>query len=121
MQISKIDQSIGNNLKTIRDLRSETQRQTAAFLGVSISTYGRIERGELPITQERLVRLQRRWRVDISEFFQGLEESPEMLANTMERMALRKDSIDRISDLDDLNLLRTISQILDLADAKKRR
>ena len=120
MGTESIDKIIGANLRKIRELRDDKQNDAAEYLGVSTSTYGRIERGELPITPKRLQDLQKRWNVNRATLFHGVDAGPEGYANLIERQQLRKSIQDRIEHVDDINILRTMDQILDLSDAKKR-
>ena len=59
--------SIGDNIKKIRDLRNITREYIADELGMSLSNYSKIERGEIDFTISRLFQISEILNVDVKQ------------------------------------------------------
>lgn len=87
---------------------------------MSSSNYGKIERGELGFDLERLVTLGAKWRVTVSDFYHGVEDPPDQMANYFERNRIRKDIERMLKNADDIDTLRIIEHLLKKDVAKKQ-
>jgi|SRR5690606_11472469 len=58
---------IGDNIKKFRELKNITREQLASELGLSVSGYSKIERGEIDLTVSRVQEIAQILEVDVSQ------------------------------------------------------
>jgi len=58
---------IGHRIKKLREMRNLTQEHLAAKLGISVSGFSRIERDEVKVSGERLIRIAELLEVSVDE------------------------------------------------------
>jgi len=58
---------IGHRIKKLREMRNLTQEHLAAQLGISVSGFSRIERDEVKVSGERLIRIAELLEVSVDE------------------------------------------------------
>lgn len=121
MDVEGIRKTIGRNLKSIRDSAGDSREDVAGYLSISASAYAKMERGESPASADRLLLLAQRWNRNVSDFTQGAGPEVESMSSFMERQEVRLDNLKRLEQTDDYSVHLMVRQILDLADAKKRR
>ena len=59
--------NIGDNIKKFRELKNMTREQLASELGLSVSGYSKIERGEIDLTVSRVQEIAQILEVDVSQ------------------------------------------------------
>lgn len=59
--------NIGDNIKKFRELKNITREQLASELGLSVSGYSKIERGEIDLTVSRVQEIAQILEVDVSQ------------------------------------------------------
>lgn len=59
--------NIGDNIKKFRELKNITREQMASDLDMSVSGYGKVERGEIDLTLSRIQQIAQIIGVDISQ------------------------------------------------------
>ena len=70
-EVMTLEKAIGENLKKFRNAYGYTQENVARYIGVSLSSVRRWERGGSIPRVEALSGLSKRYKVDIDKFFAG--------------------------------------------------
>ena len=66
------------NIKNIRRQKGISQESLAYDLGIDYSTYGKIERGQISLTVDRLEKIALILNVSVGEIYQWKDESPKV-------------------------------------------
>lgn len=65
-----ITERMPKRLKFLRDLHNYTQEYLAEQLGISQTSYGNLERGDVAITLDRVTKVAQAYHLTIDEFFE---------------------------------------------------
>lgn len=60
---------IGNRIRKIRDSKDYSQQNVADELGIGVSSYSKIERGDTDAPTSRLIKIAEILEVDVTDFF----------------------------------------------------
>lgn len=81
-----------NSLRT-SDEKQITQAEIANNLGITVSTWSRIERGESALTLEQLITVAMFFEMPLSRLFQNIEEQIESLRKQGINVAISKEAL----------------------------
>lgn len=70
----------GEKIKRMREIKGFTQKQIADFIGTTVNNYGRIERGEIDVTVDRLEKISKKLEVGIEDILK-LDEGFNVVIN----------------------------------------
>jgi transcriptional regulator with XRE-family HTH domain len=74
-KVDKVDIYVGRNLRLFRNLRAMSQAELATAVGISFQQVQKYERGVNRISASRIYSLSKALKVNVSDFFHGLEAS----------------------------------------------
>lgn len=65
-----ITEKMPRRLKFLRDIHNYSQEYLAENLGISQTSYGNLERGNVPITLDKVGKIAETYKLSIDEFFE---------------------------------------------------
>ena len=87
------------NIKNIRRSKSISQESIAYDLGIDYSTYGKIERGQISLTVDRLEKIARILQVSIEEIYKWDQKSG---SNDPENEKMKQEYYSNLSEIEHL-------------------
>ncbi len=71
MDSPKFRENVGKNIKKLREKANLTQAEVAKKAGININYFAVIERGEVTTSIEKLTKISKALKVDVSEIIKG--------------------------------------------------
>lgn len=110
----------GEKIKRMREIKGFTQKQIADYIGTSVNNYGRLERGEIDVTVDRLEKIAKILEVGIEDILK-LDEGFNVVINNSKDFYVGK-TINITSLQDRLDILESkISEIENLLSTLKEK
>jgi transcriptional regulator with XRE-family HTH domain len=92
--------TVFENIKKFRELKSITRESMAADLGMSLSGYSKLERGEVELTLSKVFKISQILNVSIEQL---LNFDPSQIFNDMENKEINNASINSVVTVNGMN------------------
>ena len=92
--------TVFENIKKFRELKSITRESMAADLGMSLSGYSKLERGEVDLTLSKILKISQILNVTIEQL---LNFDPSQIFNDMENKEINNTSINSVVTVNGMN------------------
>ena len=124
-----LEKMIGNKIRSLRTLKELSQENVAEMLGISITAYSKIERGETDVQLSRLSQIAKAFNVSIEEIlnfgdkivhsFNGNSVSHNIISNSEQTLLIELERLRTKTEGQDkeINHLKKIISLLEAQNA----